>query len=144
VAIISHAISQDQGIVNTERWANKLVITSIVMSMTVNALVTGLIVFRIFRVFWEVTKATSDEKLLGVQAGGKKLLYIIFVIIESGMALFAIQLTRVAIMPSIMSVANFDTFLFFAFHGIHQMLTVIIVSVFVAPCFTDNVDLPRV
>ena len=114
------------------------------MSMTVNALVTGLIVFRIFRVFREVTKATSHQKILGVKASGKKLRYIMFVIIESGVALFAIQMTRVAIMPSSMTPANYDTFLFFAFHGINQMLNVIIVSNFVAPYFTDKVDLTRV
>jgi hypothetical protein len=143
-AIIPHAVSQDQEIMNRERWGIKLVITSIAVSMAVNALATGLIVLRIFRVVREVTKATSDEKLLGVQAGGKKLWYIIFVIIESGMALFAIQLTRAAIIPSILTAANYDTFSFCGFHGIHQMLNVIIVSVFVAPCFTDNLDLTRV
>ena len=67
--------------------------------MVVNALVTGLIVFKIFKVFLEV-KATSVERTsLGsvISTGGPKLQRIIFIIIESGMALFAIQLVRVVI-----------------------------------------------
>ena len=66
--------------------------------MTVNALVTGLIVFKILKVFLEV-KVTSVEQTLGSlsSTGGTKLRHIIFIIIESGMALFAIQLVRVVI-----------------------------------------------
>ena len=66
--------------------------------MAVNALVTGLIVFRILKAYLEVTKATSVERTLGSTAAaarrGTELRHIIFVIIESGMALFAIQLVR--------------------------------------------------
>ena len=66
--------------------------------MTVNALVTGLIVFKILKVFLEV-KVTSVEQTLGSlsSTGGTKLRHIIFIIIESGMALFAILLVRVVI-----------------------------------------------
>ena len=66
--------------------------------MIVNALMTGLIVFKILMVFLEV-KATSVEQMLGsTESGGNtKLRHIIFIIIESGMALFAIQLVRVVI-----------------------------------------------
>ena len=66
--------------------------------MTVNALVTGLIVFKILKVFLEV-KVTSVEQTLGSlsSTGGTKLRHIIFIIIESGMALFTIQLVRVVI-----------------------------------------------
>jgi hypothetical protein len=61
--------------------------------MVVNALVTGLIVFKILEVFLEV-KATSMEQTLGSlnSTEGPKLRHIIFIIVESGMALFAIQL----------------------------------------------------
>ena len=62
------------------------------MSMAVNALVTGLIVFKILKVFLQV-RPNSVERGLG-STGGSKLRHIIFVIIESGMALFAIQLLR--------------------------------------------------
>ena len=67
--------------------------------MVVNALVTGLIVFKILKVFLEVNKATSVDRALGSlsSTGGPKLRHIIFIIIESGMALFSIQLVHVVI-----------------------------------------------
>ena len=67
--------------------------------MVVNALVTGLIVFKILKVFLEVNKATSVDRTLGSLSStpGPKLRHIIFIITESGMALFVIQLVRVAI-----------------------------------------------
>ena len=75
-----------------------LTLTGFIVSMVVNALVTGLIVFKILKVFLEV-KATSVERTLGSlsSTGGPKLRHIIFIIIESGMALFSIQLARVVI-----------------------------------------------
>ena len=46
-------------------------LTSLTTSMTVNVLATGLIVFRILKVFREVKdNTTSDEKSLGVTGGG--------------------------------------------------------------------------
>ena len=83
----------------TALWGVTLVLTGLATSMVVNALVTGLIAFKILKVFLEV-KATSVERTLGSlssTAGGPKLRHIIFIIIESGMALFAIQLVRVVI-----------------------------------------------
>ena len=64
--------------------------------MAVNTLVTGLFVLK---VFLEI-KATSVEQTLGSlesNAGGAKLRHVIlvFLIIESGMALFVIQLALV-------------------------------------------------
>ena len=65
--------------------------------MVVNALVTGLIVFKILKVFLQVN-FTSVERMLGsLSSEGPKLRHIIAIIIESGMALFAIQLVRVVI-----------------------------------------------
>jgi hypothetical protein len=96
--------------------------------MTVNALVTGLIVFRIFKVFRNSRGlTTSDEKSLGVTGGGK-LRSIIFVIIESGMTLFAIQLARLAI-----SIRTDDAAInaLVLIANIHGMFNVIISSVFV-------------
>ena len=63
--------------------------------MTVNALVTGLIVFRLFKVFREV-RAASKERILGA-TGGNTLRTIIFILIESGLALFSIQFGRLVI-----------------------------------------------
>ena len=82
--------------ISSALWGYPLVLTGLVVSMVVNALVTGLIVFKIFNVFLEV-KAASVEQTLGSlsSAGGPKLRHIMFIIIESGMALLAIQLVRV-------------------------------------------------
>ena len=112
-----------------------MILTGLAASMVVNALVTGLIVFKILEVFLQL-KTTSVERtwgLLSSTAGGAKLRHIIFIIIESGMALFAIQLVRVVITilgvlaapqtPSGLLIAS-DFVIF-----IHQMLNVIIRSV---------------
>jgi hypothetical protein len=128
---------------------NTLVLTSLATSMAVNALMTGLIVLKILKVFLEV-KSTSVERTLGSlsSTGGSKLRHIIFIIIESGMALFAIQLVRV--MLTILWAQTEST----EFTGlevgmklvisIHQMLNVIIRSVhFYSFCFTDNIYLAR-
>ena len=76
-------------------WGHVLAVISYTASMAVNALATGLIVFRIYKVFHDVKDiTTSDEKSLGL-TGGRKLRSIILIIIESGMTLFVIQLARV-------------------------------------------------
>ena len=104
--------------------------------MAVNALVTGLIVFKILEVFLEVNSASVERTLgsesLSSTAGGTKLRHIIFIIIESGMALFAIQLVRVVI-TSLTGSQSGSTppspSLFLALElviRIHQMLNVII------------------
>ena len=97
--------------------------------MAVNALVTSLIVFRILKVFLEVNATmTSIERTLG-SSGGTKFQHAIFVIIESGMALFAIQIVRVVLSlyepaPSaaVLNALNFVIV-------IHEMFNVIIGSV---------------
>ena len=66
------------------------------MSMTVNALVTSLIVFRIFKVFRQVKVASGPSRALN-DAPGSRLGSIIFIVIESGMALFSIQLVRLVV-----------------------------------------------
>ena len=117
-----------------------VVLTALTASMTVNALVTGLIVFKIFKVFREVRgTTTADEKCLGVRSGSK-LRSAIFVIIESGMTLFAIQLLRV-----VFSIVQFQNIFnntadatFLLISNIHAMLNVIISSVILSLYFADN------
>ena len=79
-------------------WGPPVIATSFAASMAVNALVTGLIVYKILRVFLEV-RAVSGELTLGSlnsnTSGGNKLRNVLFIIIESGMTLFIIQLVRV-------------------------------------------------
>ena len=98
--------------------------------MAVNTLMTGLIVFKILKVFLEVNAAvTSVERTLG-STGGTKLRQIIFIIIESGMALFAIQLVRIVLyILSIPGVSNNFQISSYLVMGIHQMFNVIIKSV---------------
>ena len=100
--------------------------------MAVNTLVTGLIVFKILKVFLEVKASTSVERTLGSNAGGTKLRHVIFIIIESAMALFAIQLVRVVLISLSAvqtSVSIVDSALNLVI-GIHEMLNVIIISVY--------------
>ena len=76
-------------------WCTNVTTASLVLSMTLNALVTSLIVYKIFVVFREFKVDTSSDKIsLGVTRGGKHR-YVMFVIIESGMILFLVQFARV-------------------------------------------------
>ena len=118
----SAPLSIVQGQLNVPEWSNILAIAGLALSITVNAFVTGLIVFKIFKVFQEVRTSTADEGI----TGGSTLQRIIFIIIESGMALFSIQLARLVV-----TTVNKDAF-YYAFElilGIHKMLNVIIRSV---------------
>jgi hypothetical protein len=63
--------------------------------MIVNALATGLIVFKILKVYREI-RPTSDERTLG-NSSGSKYRSVVLVIIESGMVLFCVQLVRVVL-----------------------------------------------
>ena len=110
-------------------------LTALATSMAVNALVTGLIVFKILKVFWQVNPILVELTL--DSTGGSKLRHVIFVIIESGMMLFAIQVIRLVfdILP-----------MEWAFYAnnyvvvINEMLNVIIISVhFYFFCITDNI-----
>ena len=110
------------------------------LSMTVHALATCLIVFRIRQVFLEV-KPTSVERTLG-STEGTTLRHIIFVIIESGMMLFAIQLVRFALvdLPSVPN--SYLTFIV----AINEMFNVIIKIcsfILLILFFTDNIYLAR-
>jgi len=126
---------------------NTLTITSLVMSMIVNALVMCLIVFKIFKVFQEVKfTTTSDENSLGI-TGGTKLWSIMFVIIESGMALFSIQLARLVVSNSLGTAADFNAFGLIV--GIHEMLngitpTIILVRVSMGLSFHDEASMVEV
>ena len=114
-----------------------LILTGLVASMVVNALVTGLIVFKILKVFLEVNKATSVDRALGSLSSttgrGPKLQHIIFIIIESGMALFAIQLVCVVITGLIQLQPGLAprslAVVLYVVISIHQVLNVIIRSI---------------
>ena len=86
----------NQGVFGGAPWTFPVVMTSLAASMAVNTLVTGLIVFKILKVFLDL-KANSDERTFGSMSSnsGGRLRRIIFVIIESGMALFVVQFIRI-------------------------------------------------
>ena len=113
-----------QGTLYTTAWSIILTLASLAASMTVNALVMGLIVFKIFKVFREVKDVTtSNEKSLGV-TGVSKLRSIIFIIIESGMALFVIQLVRLVIAATEQG-TDAEEDIYTLIVGIHEMLNVV-------------------
>ena len=93
--------------------------------MIVNALVTGLIVFGIFKVFRALKTSAADDRILGV-TGGSTLQRVIFIIIESGVALFSIQLARL-----VATIVSTDPAYaaYYLIATIHEMLNVIIRSV---------------
>lgn len=105
--------------------------------MSVNALVTGLIVFRIFKVFQKV-RPTSDQLTLGAN-NGRKLYSIISIIIESGMILFSIQLARFVV--TVVQTDDAD-YAYQIIVCIHEILTVIIKLVMSIPYyfFTDIIS----
>ena len=106
-----------------------MVVTSFALSMAVNTLMTGLIAFKILKVFLEVKATmTSVERTLG-STGGTKLRHIIFIIIESGMELFAIQLARVLLMAVPSPPSNTAIDYANLVIAINQMFNVVIKSV---------------
>ena len=130
-AIGANFIEQD--LLHSKYWGYTLTLTSLTASMTVNALVTGLIVFKIFKVFREVKSVTtSEDKSFGITRRNK-LHSVPFIIIESGMALFVMQLARVAISATLLSTdAENDAFQFIC--RIHEMVNVDISSVILTLC----------
>ena len=121
-----------QGQVIILNWGNTLTATGLALSMTVNALVTGLIVFKIFKVFRAVKTSVADGQIQvsGVTtSGGSTFRRVIFILIESGMALFSIQSARLVtvIMVNMNAARNAQRLIV----PIHQMLNVVIRSVIV-------------
>ncbi|KAF8797765.1 hypothetical protein BYT27DRAFT_7246945 [Phlegmacium glaucopus] len=68
-------------------WAQGMILAAVAVSMTVNALVTCLIVSKILKMYHEVKSALgSDDQGLGA-TGGSKIRTAIFIVIESGMGI---------------------------------------------------------
>jgi len=72
------------------------IMTGLVMSMVVNAVVTMIIVFKILKVFWQVKTTAADDHILDITPGSI-LRRVIFILIESGTALFFIQVFRIVV-----------------------------------------------
>ena len=113
---------------DTNGWpTNTVFTTGLAASMAVNSLMTGMIMFRILKATG--FKPTSVEQTLG-STEGNKFRHIMFIIIESGMALFAIHLFRVVLstitvsleqLPFLQATADFVIV-------INEMLNVIIIT----------------
>jgi hypothetical protein len=122
-------------------WEPPTLVADFILSIAVNTLVTGLIVFRILKVFLKVEAATTSvERTLGTTWAGTKLLrHIVFMIIESGMALLFVQLDRITFFTLLFRNkfkldgygAALDGYEIFV--GINEMFNVI--SIFVYFCF---------
>ena len=106
--------------------------------MAVNTLVTGLMVFKILRVFLDL-KANSDERTFGSLSSnsGGRLRRVIFVIIESGMALFVVQFIRI-VLDNVGDAEQRQRSVNFM-SPINQMFNVSIRSVHLLLLFTDNI-----
>ncbi|KAF8808787.1 hypothetical protein BYT27DRAFT_7255249 [Phlegmacium glaucopus] len=120
-------------------WSYRVTLAALAISMTVNALVTFLIVFKIFRVYREIG-STSDDQSLGA-TGGSKIRAVIFIIIESGMILFSIQLAR--LLASVFFATDAGDRILQIILYIHQMLngiapTIILVRVSMGLSFHDK------
>ena len=112
-------------------WPNTLYLTGLTASMAVNTLVTGMIVIRILRLKdTGVITSTLVGRTLG-SPGGTIFRHIMFIIIESGMALFAIQLIRVVLEFIPVKQENFNVYISVEDIVIstNQMLNVIIYKI---------------
>ena len=110
-----------QGQIHVTEWIDTVEAAGLALSITVNALVTGLIVFRVFKVFQEVKTGTVDDQISGV-TGGSTLQRVMCIIIESAMASFAIQLARLVV-TIVNTDGAYDAYVLIS--GIHPMLNVI-------------------
>ena len=88
--------------------------------MTVNALVTGLIIFRILKGLKDVQASSVQNLSFNV---GRAPRAVIFILFASGIVLFSLQLTRL-LLTFVATDAGDDAFELIA--GIQQMLNVII------------------
>lgn len=104
-------------------WSHSLLLFSLAVSMTVNVLVTSLIVFEIFKVFQggKIRISRQGSTTLGSNTHGTRLQSIIFILIESGAALFCIQFVRFTV-TIMMTNTSMEVLALIA--GIHQMLNV--------------------
>jgi len=118
-------------------WGYRTTITSLAISLTVNAVVTGLIVLRILKVSSEFGPIFGQTS--GVGGAEAKVRSFIFIMIESGMVLFAIQLIRI-----VLGVLNLDAVKIII--GINQMFngitpTIILLRVVMGLSYHDTKSL---
>jgi hypothetical protein len=122
------SIAYIKGQIQIAPWEFSLTATAVALSMTVNVLVTGLIVFKIRKMFSAVANNEAHPMARTMSStGDTKFRHIIFVIIESGMALLVIQVGRfvLTLMPRTVAVNHIINFVIVT----QRMFNVIIRSV---------------
>ena len=87
--------------------------------MAVNTLVTGLILFRIIKVYWKVEPVLYEKMLDATR--GSKVWSVVLVLIETAVAMFALQVILV-VTSSVATVSALDVGTVFT--GMHQMFLV--------------------
>ena len=97
-----------------------------------NAVVTGLIVLKILKVYREVRPTIEDQAFV-VPGAGAKLRSIIFIIIESGVAMFIIQF-----IPVILTILKMDAM--YLIIDVNQQFLVTIRSVIYPFRFTEIIS----
>ena len=107
-------------------------LTGLGISLTVNAVVTSLIVLKILKAYRDVTPA-SEDRIFSVGGAGAKLRSIMFIIIESGVIMFIIQ-----IIPVILAILGMDA-IYLAI-GINKQFLVIIRSIIYLFRFTEIIS----
>ena len=100
--------------------------TGLGISLTVNAAVTGLIALRILKMYKEVNPTVEHRNLGNGGPAGGRLRCIMFIIIESGMAMFTIQLIWVVLTTILQNDA------FYISVGINDIFNVIIHSLVIS------------
>jgi len=128
---------------STATWVNAVTWSSLVMSICVNAIVTGMIVFKIVGVYQDAKPLYNDPF---AASGGSKLRSIIFIVVESALTLLCVQVINLVlnILPSLPALHGYQVISF-----IYQMLngitpTLIQVRVALGLSFDSQESLPGV
>ena len=112
---------RDLGQLSNAFWKDAVIRASLAISLTLYTLVTGLIVFKIFRVYQNTMPLYDQNRAF---SGRSKLLPVIFVLIESDMAMFVIELIRLVVSTG--KIYDRDPRPLGIIGGINRMLIVII------------------
>ena len=114
-------------------WGWILIATSLGMTLVVNVIVTGLILFRIIKVLLEAEPIWY--KKLGAMSGGRKIRSFIWVFIESAVVLFIAQ--AVLVVSTAVTVTRETNNVTTVVFSIHQMLLVSSLTLFI---LLNNID----
>lgn len=95
IAGVSSTYISSNKLLVAPQWANTANRILPAIPLIVNGVVTGLIVFKIFKVFQGIEMISNEQHLSA--AGGRKLWSVIFALVESGLAFFSFQLAQLVL-----------------------------------------------